>query len=123
MFRLIFDTHILNGKLSLFRVNCQIKSDLLQLMTVLQTMKAKGFVVKSKKYGKRPTASKTAPHRQGLINKIGALLYQSQKPWDYAHAIAKRSFGIERVQWLTDEQLHKLVQMLASYNYRHGMSV
>ncbi|UQX63994.1 hypothetical protein [Mannheimia haemolytica] len=31
MFRLIFDTHILNGKLSLFRVNCQIKSDLLQL--------------------------------------------------------------------------------------------
>ncbi|QEB41904.1 hypothetical protein BG544_11075 [Mannheimia haemolytica] len=30
LFRLIFDTHILNGKLSLFRVNCQIKSDLLQ---------------------------------------------------------------------------------------------
>ncbi|TRC02733.1 DNA primase, partial [Mannheimia haemolytica] len=30
MFRLNLDTHILNGKLSLFRVNCQIKSDLLQ---------------------------------------------------------------------------------------------
>lgn len=94
-----------------------------ELMTVLQTMKAKGFVVKSKKYGKRPTASKTAPNRQGLMNKIGALLYQSKKPWDYAHAIAKRSFSIERVQWLTDDQLHKLVQMLASYNHRHGMSV
>ncbi|MCB4226696.1 hypothetical protein LGY16_04280, partial [Mannheimia haemolytica] len=31
-FRLIFDTHILNGKLSLFRVNCQIKSDLLHFI-------------------------------------------------------------------------------------------
>ncbi|MGC6356385.1 hypothetical protein ACMXZC_00990, partial [Pasteurella multocida] len=31
--RLIFDTHILNGKLSLFRVNCQIKSDLLQFIS------------------------------------------------------------------------------------------
>ncbi|AGQ37855.1 hypothetical protein J450_01375 [Mannheimia haemolytica D171] len=31
LFRLIFDTHILNGKLSLFRVNCQIKSDLLHI--------------------------------------------------------------------------------------------
>ncbi|WP_284041640.1 NINE protein [Pasteurella multocida] len=35
LFRLIFDTHILNGKLSLFRVNCQIKSDLLQLILSL----------------------------------------------------------------------------------------
>ncbi|EME04779.1 DNA-primase RepB domain-containing protein, partial [Mannheimia haemolytica] len=31
-------THILNGKLSLFRVNCQIKSDLLHLNTVLNTL-------------------------------------------------------------------------------------
>lgn len=102
--------------------SCSMMTDS-ELMMVLQTMKAKGFVVKSKKYGKRPTASNTAQYRQGLMNKIGALLYQSQKPWDYAHAIAKHSFGIERVQWLTDDQLHKLVQILASYNYRHGMSV
>ncbi|TRC48845.1 DNA primase, partial [Mannheimia haemolytica] len=33
-----FDTHILNGKLSLFRVNCQIKSDLLQTIQILHIL-------------------------------------------------------------------------------------
>lgn len=93
-----------------------------ELMTVLKAMQAKGFVVRPK-HGKRPTASQFAPHRQLLMSKITALLTESKKPWNYAHAIAKRSFGIERVQWLTDEQLHKLVQMLASYNYRHGKRI
>lgn len=93
-----------------------------ELMTVLKAMQAKGFVVRPK-HGKRPTASKFAPHRQLLMSKITALLTEGKKPWNYAHAIAKRSFGIERVQWLTDEQLHKLVQMLASYNYRHGKRI
>lgn len=98
--------------------SCTMMSDR-ELMIVLQKMQAKGFVVKSK-HGKRPTASASAPNRQLLMSKITALLTESKKPWSYAHAIAKRSFGIERVQWLTDEQLQKLVQMLAVYNYRHG---
>lgn len=93
-----------------------------ELMTLLKAMQAKGFVVRPK-HSKRPTASQFAPHRQLLMSKITALLTESKKPWNYAHAIAKRSFGIERVQWLTDEQLHKLVQMLASYNYRHGKRI
>lgn len=91
-----------------------------ELMTVLRVMQGKGFVVKSK-HGKRPTASQAAPNRGLMMSKITALLAESKKPWAYAHAIAKRSFGIERVQWLTDDQLHKLVQMLASYNHRHGL--
>ncbi len=98
--------------------SCTMMSDA-DLMVVLKKMEEKGFVVKSK-HGKRPTASKYAPNRQLLLNKIEALLTESKKPWNYAHAIAKRSFGIEQVQWLTDDQLHKLVQMLASYNYKHG---
>lgn len=98
--------------------SCTMMTDR-ELMIVLQKMQEKGFKVKSK-HGKRPTASQTAPNRQLLMSKITALLTESKKPWSYAHAIAKRSFGIERVQWLTDDQLHKLVQMLASYNYRHG---
>lgn len=98
--------------------SCTMMSDR-ELMIVLQKMQAKGFKVKSK-YGKRPTASASAPNRQLLMSKITALLTESNKPWGYAHAIAKRSFGIERVQWLTDDQLHKLVQMLAVFNHRHG---
>lgn len=99
--------------------SCTMMSDR-ELMIVLKTMQQKGFKVRSKKHGNRPTASKYAPNRQLLMSKITALLTESKKPWSYAHAIAKRSFGIERVQWLTDDQLHKLVQMLAVFNHRHG---
>ncbi|AGQ24634.1 hypothetical protein F382_00840 [Mannheimia haemolytica D153] len=45
LFRLIFDTHILNGKLSLFRVNCQIKSDLLQLSVPFRIIAVLFFLV------------------------------------------------------------------------------
>lgn len=100
--------------------SCTVMTDA-ELMQVLQAMKAKGFVVKSNKYGKRPMASKTAPQRQKLMDKIGAFLASMQKSWHYGHAIGKRAFGIERLQWLTDEQLHKVVQMLASMAHRHGM--
>lgn len=98
--------------------SCTMMSDQ-ELMIVLQKMQENGFKVKAK-HGKRPQASASAPNRQALLSKIEALLTESKKPWSYAHAIAKRSFGIERVQWLTDDQLHKLVQILASYNHRHG---
>ncbi|MGX2968781.1 gp16 family protein [Ursidibacter arcticus] len=99
--------------------SCSVMSDA-ELMIVLRAMQAKGFVVKSKKHGKRPTASLYNPSRQQLMNKIEAFLAEGKKPWNYVHAICKRSFGIDRLQWCTDEQLHKVVQMLAVMARRHG---
>lgn len=99
--------------------SCTVMSDA-ELMQVLQAMKAKGFKPKTNKHGKRPTASKYQPNRQSLMNKIEAFLAEGKKPWAYAHAICKKSFGIDRLQWCTDEQLHKVVQMLAVSANRHG---
>ena len=99
--------------------SCTVMSDA-ELMQVLQAMQNKGFMVKSKKYGKRPTASQTQQSRQLLMSKIEAFLAEGKKPWNYAHAICKKSFGIDRLQWCTDEQLHKVVQMLAVMARRHG---
>lgn len=98
--------------------SCSVMTDS-ELMLVLQAMKRKGFKVQSKKFGKRPTASQSNLHRQQLINKIEAQLTNLKKPWSYVHAICKRSFGIERLQWCSDEQVYKIVQMLAKMLYRH----
>ncbi|MCK3654891.1 hypothetical protein A4G19_03645 [Pasteurellaceae bacterium Macca] len=94
-----------------------------ELMIVLQVMKAKGFKVKSKKYGKTPEASAYNPVRQSYLDKIKALLVGSGKSWQYVHAICKRSFGKEKLQWCTDEEIYRVLQMLAVYNNRNGIRV
>ena len=58
--------------------SCLVMSDA-ELMIVLRAMQAKGFVVKSKKHGKRPTASLYNPSRQQLMNKIEAFLAEGKK--------------------------------------------
>lgn len=87
--------------------NSCTKMDMRQLEAVLAELVAKGFA---------PTKKHTAPKRRSsadaMMGKIGALLADGKKPWAYAHAMAKRMFGVDRVEWLTDEHMHKLVAAL-----------
>lgn len=64
----------------------------------------------------RPRA---AGDRAGLVGKIGAQLTQMQLPWEYAHGIARHMFKIEKVEWCSPEQLHKIVAALA-YKQKKG---
>ncbi|MFW9301832.1 phage protein GemA/Gp16 family protein, partial [Glaesserella parasuis] len=66
--------------------SCSMMTDS-ELMIVLQGMRAKGFKVKSKQYGKRPTASNADEVRQSYIRKIEAFIASSGKSWHYVHAI------------------------------------
>lgn len=54
-----------------------------------------------------------------MVGKVGALLTESGKSWNYAHGIAKRMFKVQRVEWLRADQLHKLVAAL-SYSQRRA---
>lgn len=47
-----------------------------------------------------------------MLGKVEALLADSKRPWSYAHAMSKQMFHVNRVEWLRDEQLHKLVSAL-----------
>lgn len=47
-----------------------------------------------------------------MLGKVEALLADNKRPWSYAHAMAKRMFHVNRVEWLTHDQLHKLVAAL-----------
>lgn len=86
---------------------------LLQLSAVLIELKrlegkaehqARGFDV----HQDEPADLTTRP----MLGKVGALLADGRKPWRYAHAMAKRMFHTARVEWLRDDQLHKLVAAL-----------
>lgn len=102
-----------------------------ELKKVVKDFKRLGFVPKpaglptgssakakqsAPKYGKKPH---TTTNRQSLINKIEAILADKGLHWNYAHGIAKKMFGVNRVNWLTDEKLYKVVQALAVYQKRH----
>ncbi|WP_018652740.1 gp16 family protein [Actinobacillus capsulatus] len=104
--------------------SCSVMTDS-ELMQVLSAMKAKGFKVKSKQHGKKPDVGNAPVNqiRKRYMDKIEAFLTEMKKPWNYAHAICKKSFGIDRLQWCTEEQLRKIVQMLAVSAKRHGRRV
>lgn len=87
-----------------------------ELEAVLKEMKRLGFVAKSPKgAGKKPPMAKT---KQAMTAKIEAILSDLQLPWAYAHGMAKKMFGRERLEWLNHQELRKLLQALAVYQSR-----
>ncbi|WP_371319715.1 phage protein GemA/Gp16 family protein, partial [Pseudomonas aeruginosa] len=51
--------------------------------------------------------------------KITALLASAHRPWSYADHMARRMFQVERVEWLDDSQLYRLMQALIIDRSRH----
>lgn len=63
---------------------------------------------RQRKQARRPKGLRSRP----MLRKVEALLASSERPWQYAHSLAQRMFKTERVEWLPDNQLHKLVSAL-----------
>lgn len=74
--------------------------------------------------GWKPKAGRDKPNaavdRQKLVGKIGAQLAEAGRPWDYADALAKRLYKVERLEWLDAKQLGGVVTALAKDAQRHG---
>lgn len=47
-----------------------------------------------------------------MLRKAEALLAQAKRPWEYAHAMTRKMFGVDRLEFLSHEQLHRLVAAL-----------
>lgn len=54
----------------------------------------------------------------GMVAKVGAILAETGKSWNYAHGTARRMFKADRVEWLRADQLHKLVAALSYHQKR-----
>ena len=83
-----------------------------ELEAVLAEMVRFGFTPKTTakdKYGK-PHSRRTAA--APLLGKIEALLADGGYHWNYAHAMARRMFQRDKVEYLDNDQLRRLVAAL-----------
>lgn len=86
---------------------------------VLAEFRRLGFVPKpAKKAGRK--APRPPATRQVVMSKVEALLADAGLPWAYADGMARHMFKVERVDWLDDAQLQKLMQALIIDARRHG---
>ncbi|HGO8367610.1 TPA: phage protein GemA/Gp16 family protein, partial [Neisseria meningitidis] len=85
--------------------------DVSELESVVADMRSHGFKPKAKgnPHGK-PHLRRTSS--AAMLDKVEALLTVGGKHWNYAHAMARRMFGKDKVEYLDDAQLHKLVAAL-----------
>ena len=58
--------------------------------------------------------------RQLQLQKIEALLTVGAKPWEYAHALAKRICKVDRIEWVPDHLLYKIITALRYQAQREG---
>lgn len=77
---------------------------------VLREFARLGFKVMPGKRGHvgRPKGLEARP----MLTKVEALLTDAGRPWNYAHGLAERMFEVKRVEWLGDDQLHRLIAAL-----------
>jgi phage gp16-like protein len=79
---------------------------------VIEHFKRCGFKVQAKQaHPGRPTNLNSA-NRGPLLSKIEALLADAGRPWAYVDGMAKKMFGVDRVQFCHEQQLHRLVAAL-----------
>ncbi|SEL25155.1 Mu-like prophage protein gp16 [Kosakonia sacchari] len=80
-----------------------------ELQAVREYMHEQGFPRQSAKHGRRPRVAKS---RETILAKITALLADANRPWNYAEKMCDHMFQVKRIEWLTTEQLTKLMQAL-----------
>lgn len=61
-----------------------------------------------KEWPDRPKNTDQVP----MLKKVEALLASAKRPWSYAHATARKMFGVDRLEFLKHDQLHRLVAAL-----------
>ncbi|WP_035278044.1 gp16 family protein [Desulforegula conservatrix] len=92
-------------------------ANIAKLNEIITHLESKGFEFKKPK--NQPRSVKSQNDRQkpetALMGKIGALLADGKLNWNYAHGIAKKMFGVERLEWCDCQQLRKIVAAL-EYN-------
>jgi len=76
---------------------------------VLDHLRARGFQDRGARGRARPHNAQGSP----LLQKIGALLTDAGRGWEYADALAQRMFHVDRVAFCDYDQQRKLVAALS----------
>jgi phage gp16-like protein len=71
-------------------------------------------------YPKRPKNMDRPTSRAAQLEKIEALLTVGGKPWAYADALARNICKVEKVEWVPDTDLYKIITALRKQAQREG---
>jgi len=71
-------------------------------------------------YPKRPRNMDGFSSRAAQLQKIEALLTVGKRPWAYADALAKAICKVEKVEWVADYDLYKIITALKKQATREG---
>ena len=91
-----------------------------QHVAVLREMARLGFKQADTANRQRFFPGKPKGELSPMLKKVEALLADSKRPWSYAHGLAKKMFKTQRVEWLSDHDLHSLVAALQADANRRG---
>lgn len=75
---------------------------------------------KTVSYPKRPKNMDRGGSRADQLSKIEALLAVGNRPWAYADALAKAICKVEKVAWVPDYDLYKIITALRKQAQREG---
>lgn len=67
-------------------------------------------------HAKRPI--QVPGNKRPQLEKLGAILAELKLSWNYVDAIARKRFGVERVEWLDETDLRKVMQMMVYHQKR-----
>jgi len=88
-----------------------------ELERMVRYLRIQGFVPVAG-HRRRPSV---AAGRKGMLRKIEAMLAEAGRPWGYLDGVIVRMLGEKKpVEWLNDDQVRKLMQMLIVDAKRHG---
>lgn len=83
-----------------------------QLALVLAAMRKRGWNDEDPRPARKKPKPRATPGSAPLLDKVGALLADSGRPWAYAVGMAKRMYQVERLEWAKPEQLRGIVAAL-----------
>jgi len=99
------------------------KHPLLLLSGPGMTKQQKGWKKGDKDTGGRdflPFRNSPEKGKRKMLAKISAILAEIEKPWAYADGMAFRMFGVEKLEWCTPDQTHKIVSALVYHQKRRA---
>lgn len=87
------------------------------LKKVINQMEQKGFVVTpaKKHQTKKPDAAKS---KQAQMDKIEALLTDASKPWEYAEALTKHMYKVDKLTFCTATQLRGVITAITKHEQK-----
>lgn len=91
------------------------------LNKVLRHLEKAGVVfVSKKKYGRKPNNLPSGSDRNGKLSKIEALLAEAKRPWEYAHAMAKRMYKKDALEFCDHDELSGIIAALVKNAKKDG---